>query len=575
MENEPAPVEEVVVSSSKPSPVPPPVWTPNPLGRLLATHNPFYAISAALVFYGLRTSFNASGTLSSAVLMACVAMYALLLTTTAIWLRRLGTLWEDVRMLALLVLLLLLGMSVMFDETLLARPQLGRSYFLGGWLFAVVVCEALLHGLRVRLPASYRIPFHALLALFFLYPLGAARRVTAGDETALGWYLFGFASAAAAIFLTLLPAVWRGPRVVADNGTPWHWPLYPFTLFVFLAIGVVGRAYYLCYSFSTAPDGQSIFGVYFLIPLAWVVGLLALVGVARHGSSNAATRMLVLPLGWLALTNIVQTRYHYDPTYAQFLKEWMMTVGCGPAAIAVIAAAVFYVVAWVLWAPYALGGLVAALSGMSLIYGPAQSILDRQPALAAPFLIATLLVWAEGLRRRDIWLCCLGALMVTPAVFVWAIRRHDPAASFLTYHATMAALSLVGLIFYGERGRGVRIAVIGMLLLSGSNAVLRPDGGMFAPIPAWATYYPWLAIVAVVAAGYVFRDTVGYVVGIVLLLEWLGVCGWQEYLRLRRYVPGLDAITLGMLAFLAAVGVSLSKSRRVDPRPAEENLRES
>lgn len=585
MEKEPAPGESAPVSDSDSmvaaAVVPaveinaaaePVAWSPNPLWRLIATHNPFYAISAALVFYGLRVSFTGTAALPSAVLMASLAAYVLLLTTTAVWLRRLGTLWEDLRMLALLVLLLLLGMSVTFDQTLLARPALGRGYFFGGWLFAVAICETLLHGLRVRLPAYYRIPFHALLALFFLYPLGAAERVAAGNGASLNWFLFGFGTCAASIFLILLPAVWRGPSAVDDNGTPWRWPLFPLTLFAFLGAGVVGRAYYLCYSFSIAPDGQSIFGLYFLLPLAVAVSLLILVGTSRHASSTVATQMLILPFGWLALTKIVPAKMGYDPTFALFQREWTATLGSGPAAVAVIAAVAFYGIAWFLRVPGAFGALIAALSGMSLIHGPAQSVFDRQPVLAAPFVAATLLVWIEGLRHRDEWLCCCGAFMVTAAVGVAMFRRDDPAAYFTTYHAGMAALALVGLIFYDARGSGVRIAVIGLLLLSGSNAVLNPTGGMFAPFPAWATFYPWLAAAASLSLAYLFRDSVGYVVAAALLVEWCGIHGSVEYARLRRYVPGLDAIVLGLLAFCAAVGVSLAKARRPAASTVDESV---
>jgi hypothetical protein len=162
--------------------------------------------------------------------------------------------------------------------------------------------------------------------------------------------------------------------------------------------------------------------------------------------------------------------------------------------------------------------------------------------------------------------------MVTAAVGVAMFRRDDPAAYFTTYHAGMAALALVGLIFYDARGSGVRIAVIGLLLLSGSNAVLNPTGGMFAPFPAWAMFYPWLAAAASLSLAYLFRDSVGYVVAAALLVEWCGIHGSVEYARLRRYVPGLDAIVLGLLAFCAAVGVSLAKARRPAASTVDESV---
>ena len=42
-----------------------------------------------------------------------------------------------------------------------------------------------------------------------------------------------------------------------NNGSPWPWPFYPWSLFVFLAVAVVGRSYFLCRSFHQL-NGDSI-----------------------------------------------------------------------------------------------------------------------------------------------------------------------------------------------------------------------------------------------------------------------------------------------------------------------------
>ena len=64
----------------------------------LYTNNPFYAISAALVFIGLRMSFDTDGpTFQSGSLMFGLTAYTLLLAATAWFLIRYGNLWQDVR----------------------------------------------------------------------------------------------------------------------------------------------------------------------------------------------------------------------------------------------------------------------------------------------------------------------------------------------------------------------------------------------------------------------------------------------------------------------------------------------
>ena len=95
------------------------------LGRWLYTNNPFYAISAALVFVGLVMSFDTSGPVfETGALMTGLAAYTLLLAATALFLIRYGDLWQDVRTVLLLVVLMLLATSVSLDRSLVENPDL-------------------------------------------------------------------------------------------------------------------------------------------------------------------------------------------------------------------------------------------------------------------------------------------------------------------------------------------------------------------------------------------------------------------------------------------------------------------
>ena len=120
--------------------------------------------------------------------------------------------------------------------------------YLGGLLFAVAVSEAMLRGIRLGLPALFRVPYYLALALFFLYPVALTPLLDDPGGEALPWALFGFAPAAGLVCLTLLPAVHRGRAYVRDNGSPWPWAWYPWTLFGVLAFGVVTRSAMLCWS---------------------------------------------------------------------------------------------------------------------------------------------------------------------------------------------------------------------------------------------------------------------------------------------------------------------------------------
>src|SRR5206468_1341608 len=129
-------------------------------------------------------------------LMLALAGYTLLLATTACVLVRLGNVWDDIRTILLLVVMMFLAISVTFDPTLTSHPALGRFCFLGGFLFAVLVSEGLLRGLRLALPWVFRLPYYLILALFFVYPVALIPLLGDPERPALQWALFGFSPVA-------------------------------------------------------------------------------------------------------------------------------------------------------------------------------------------------------------------------------------------------------------------------------------------------------------------------------------------------------------------------------------------
>src|SRR5262245_18790796 len=143
-----------------------------PVLRWVCTSNPFYVISAALFLFGLRVSFGTHAReIDSWALMGGLAGYTLVLAVAALVLVRYGRVWNDVRTVLLLVVLMFLATSVTFDELLVFNPQRGQWYCAGGLVFAVALTELLLRGIRLPFPLLFRLPYHLALALFFLYPL--------------------------------------------------------------------------------------------------------------------------------------------------------------------------------------------------------------------------------------------------------------------------------------------------------------------------------------------------------------------------------------------------------------------
>src|SRR4029079_5313193 len=113
----------------------------------------FYIISAGLFLFGLRMSFGEQASdIDSWALMSGLAGYTLLLSAAALVLVRFAGVWNDVRTVLLLVVLMFLATSVTFDELLVLDRERGAKFYLGGLGFAVAITEGLLRGIRLRFP---------------------------------------------------------------------------------------------------------------------------------------------------------------------------------------------------------------------------------------------------------------------------------------------------------------------------------------------------------------------------------------------------------------------------------------
>ncbi len=121
-----------------------------------------------------------------------MAGYTLLLAVTACLLVRFVGVWDDVRTVLLLVVLMFLAISLTFDEVLARDPDRGVVCYLGGFFFAVAVSEGMLRGMRLTLPPLFRAPYYLTLALFFLYPVAITPLLDSPrSESDLLWALFG------------------------------------------------------------------------------------------------------------------------------------------------------------------------------------------------------------------------------------------------------------------------------------------------------------------------------------------------------------------------------------------------
>jgi hypothetical protein len=535
------------------------------LVRWAYTSNPFYVLSADFVFVGLRMSFDTSGkSFETGALMLALLGYTLLLATTACLLIRLGQVWDDVRTILLLVVAMFLAISVTFDETLASNPRLGTAFYLGGLLFSVVVSEGLLRGMRLRLPALFRVPYHLILGLFFLYPLVLTPLLKDPDGPALRWLLFGFSPIAGLVFLTLIPAVRRGPGYVAGNGSPWRYPLYPWVLFGLLAAAVCGRVYYLCISFHFVERAFSIFGPYFLVPFLFALDLLLLEeGLVTRNRYVQISALLALP----TLLGLSLTDQRPDPFYRGFLDLFVSGLGGSPLFFALLGSVAFCGYAAVRRVPLAFGGMNASVLTLAVV-GPSTFDLGGLTAPAPlPLLTVGLPQLALAFRRNESWRCLLGSACVVAAVMAGTGRNGFGGHQVLVgFHLALASLMLTGAVFDDSLGRLARRAGAALLTASCLSAVWLGPGAVDGVAPELVRAYPPFLIATAAGYGFLTGSRAFLKSAAVGLTAWLTVAGWEGYSALRRAVVGLDWITGGLAFFALAALISLVKAGLIPSR---------
>ena len=421
--------------------------------RFICIHNPFYLISACLVLYGLHISFDGLGGAGAGwQLMAYLCGYATLLLLVATLVVRFGQVWEDARMILLLIVLIFVAISANFDRACLDSPTSGARFLAAGFGFAVLLIELTLPCLAIRLPSRYRIPFYLQLGLLFVYPPWLAHLSVTDQEPRMTWYVMLFCCFAAATILLLMPAAMRAGRGEPPNGTPWRWPSYPWPLFVFVAVGMAVRAYGLSVSFELSNGLSAGFQAYMLVPL---LGALLVVGfeLCRTFSRDAATVVCALGVGLLALVwpgdEVNQAQ--------RFMLDMLRERAGSPAQLGGWMLLVFYAYCWLRGDRLA-EWLLALIVFFSAFVGPQSVNFDSLTAPNQPWMIAGILL----LFARGVWMGCSRRTLL--AVLVGLLDLHHVYTDtpfgqhhgYFLYHLGLSSALWVGLLFHDDVGRLVR-----------------------------------------------------------------------------------------------------------------------
>jgi hypothetical protein len=528
--------------------------------RFLYSSNPFYILSADLFFVGLRISFGSGGSASRTwALWLGLAGFTLLLAATACFLIRKGKLWDDLRSILLLIVMMFVAMATSGDDTMAADLETGALVCAAGFLFAVVVTESVLRGIRLRLPGWYRAAYHVVLGLVFLYPIALAPALLAPESPRLQWALFGFSPLVALAFLLLIPAARRGPVYVAKNGSPWRWPLYPWSLFFVIAGGVGVRCYSLCVSFHFVNGSQTIFGPYFLVPLGLAFCLIWLeiaIAVRRKGVMIAASAM---PL-FLAL--LATTGHRYEVVYMNFLGMFRQTLGGTPVFVTLIAATIFLAYAIVRRVPLAWELLSVALVALAMVGPGTLDLNELVTPRPLPLAAAGLILGSVALRIRHSFRGVLAALLlVISATLGWAEVWPTADRAMVAIHLLVVGMMAVGAFFDDRLGELAQsCATLALLVLGIASAVHVPVVANSLPANL-APWHPLFVMVATVAYGILLRDRIYLAIAGAGLAAWVGFSTYHSYYQLRRIVAGLDQIAFGLLFFVIAAAISLKKAR--------------
>jgi hypothetical protein len=450
--------------------------------RYLYTHNPFYAVSCVLMLYAIWAAYSrlGFGPGSTRLMTGVLAGYTLILAVIGVWIVRWGKVWEDARSILLLLLLLFLAVSISADS-LFVRAETSRSatfLLLWGFLFSASVSEAVLWGARVELGALYRIPYHLLLALFYVAPWWYSPELHPRSEESLDWMLLLFPLAASVLLLSLWPAVRGGARYVAQNGTPWSWPLFPGTAFGVIAGAVGLRSYALAMTFGLDgsiwkkyPGGRSIvfdtiWGPYFLVPLALAILVLLLEVGLVSGNRRVVRRVT----SFAPLMLLLAGPWSDGKVFREFFQVFVSTIG-SPLWWTCWILLAFYLWAWLRGVRLA-AQLGLAAGALLVVVGPRTVDLDTlvQPRPWPLFMVGAILL-AHGIRIRSS-IGCTAAALVAAFGFWWLIPT-TPIVEWRTLiclHLLWIALLVVGVSFADPFAR----------LLRGAGAALFPAGTFFA-----------------------------------------------------------------------------------------------
>ena len=532
------------------------------IGRFIWTHNPFYLISACLVFYGLYVAFNGSSVAENKWwLLGLMTGYTALMAATAFAIVRFGKVWDDARSILLILVLLFVGTSISLDEIGIKNVSAGIPLILTGLGCALAISHALIHGLRIKLPALYRLPYYLILSVLFLHPLGIMLIQEYGDaanKDTLAWGTLAFPLAQGLVFLALLPAIRKGARYVADNGTPWRWPGFPLMVFGLLAVCICIRQYALGLSFMPADGMNMPFGLYCLVPFLLCLAVLLLEFSLVTGRTGARWAALFLPM---TAVFVAFSPDSPNSTYAGILGSLTQAIG-SPVFIAALGAMAFYIYAWFRNVRQAEPWLLVIMAIISFVGPKTVSFGTLVGLQAVPLLgIGVLAAWRAFRSRASLYALVSLCSVVGAFTLLFKDTAFTTAHGAIPVHMILFGILGIALFIRDRFTRALIDLAMGVIAALHFLVVFR-HGALAPSAPDWLVVL-YAGVMTAVPFGYwrLTQRKSCLVIGIInACWSALGLLiGSYSTVRNRKLPKGTIALFWGSLSFIAALAISLAK----------------
>lgn len=529
--------------------------------RRLTPHNPLYIISAGLFLRGLRMLYcEEAGKTAPWTMLAMLAGYIVLVGALGVWVIRKITVWDDARTILLVVAVLLMSGSMLFDETVVQNAQAGTLLLAGSWLFSAAVSETLIRCSRLPLPLSFRLTWFGFLAVFHLWPALMSQVLYRNGGLLADSLSAAFPLAVSLAFVPMLANLRRWSKLPMPQGSGWIFPLYPLALFFLVGVAAGLRAPLLALSFGRGAAADSIFEAWMLLPLI-VVAALTLIELAHifAADNRWTTAALLFPL---VLFFSPFLHLNTASSAMAFQRDFTNRMG-SPQLWGIALTTLTYLTAAWRRLPYAELGVGVACAFFAFACCGQSGFQNFAAASGPPTAVLAVALSAAAIRSKHSTAVFAAAIFATGAASSISENQLLTAAWFGSMPGVWLAIAAAVLLSFADQRRVVMGWITGALLVL-VGLLQQPPQEIVAALGSTPALAVWLVLL--IAAGEILcrlSGTQGPRVGAIINLTLaLGYLAKLLFAMSPRLSTGFRWILAGLFALIPAAAISYVKRPR-------------